>query len=104
VLGRRTAPGPAQAFFGAASSNALAVLLLYPLILAKTRMQRARGGAALGALAHVLRHAYADEGRGLQGLYQGLQAQLVKGFVNQGVSFLVKERSVRAEPGRSAAR
>jgi adenine nucleotide transporter 17 len=80
-------PGPAEAFFGAASSNALAVLLLYPLILAKTRMQ-----AGVGTLAHVLRHAYADEGHGLSGIYQGLQAQLLKGFVNQGVSFLAKER------------
>jgi solute carrier family 25 (peroxisomal adenine nucleotide transporter), member 17 len=94
-------PGPLEAFFGAATSNCLAVAILYPLILAKTRMQaispkstdaNGRKSSTLGALYNVLHHAYFDEGRGLPGLYQGLQAQLVKGFINQGVSFLVKER------------
>lgn len=53
---------------------------------------QAGDGSALGALVDVLRHAYSDEGRGVRGVYQGLQAQLAKGFVNQGMSFLVKER------------
>ena len=29
---------------------------------------------------------------GVSGLYQGLEAQLLKGFVNQGVTMMVKQR------------
>jgi adenine nucleotide transporter 17 len=68
-------------------------MILYPLILAKTRIQASGGrkdsDSALEALLRVLRRAAAT---GPVGLYQGLSAQLVKGFVSQGVSFLVKER------------
>jgi adenine nucleotide transporter 17 len=68
-------------------------MILYPLILAKTRIQASGGrkdsDSALEALLRVLRRTAAS---GPVGLYQGLSAQLVKGFVSQGVSFLVKER------------
>jgi hypothetical protein len=71
-------------------------------MLAKTRTQAAikdgndvqhvQPRSTFQALLHVLHHAYGDDNRGINGLYQGLQVQLVKGFFNQGVSFLVKER------------
>ena len=36
----------------------------------------------------------AVQAEGWAGLYQGLAAQLVKGFVSQGVTMLVKQRYV----------
>jgi adenine nucleotide transporter 17 len=77
-------------------SDVTAVTLLYPLILAKTRLQAATpanlpkktNGAS--ALAETI--AGIHNRSGTLGLYQGLEAQLLKAFVNQGVSFLIKER------------
>ncbi|KAF8161406.1 mitochondrial carrier domain-containing protein [Crassisporium funariophilum] len=102
-------PKPSEAFFGAATSNSIAVTLLYPLILAKTRLQ----ASSATTMREVLVDAYRgvdslaskhslDKGKGVQsgermitgigGLYQGLEMQIIKGFLSQGVTFLVKGR------------
>ncbi|KAJ7590593.1 mitochondrial carrier domain-containing protein [Mycena floridula] len=101
-------PSPREAFIGAAIANSIAVTLLYPLILAKTRLSVS--SSANSSLASVLVDAY--EGRteksaglpkderakrvkrqdGIAGLYQGLPIQIIKGFFSQGVTFLVKGR------------
>lgn len=95
-------------FFGLAST------ILYPLILAKKRLQVATGKSS-ATLFSVLVDAYSGKsahgedslsalpkGREkrlesepmarVAGVYQGLQMQLLKGFLNQGVTFLVKGR------------
>ncbi|KIY65824.1 mitochondrial carrier [Cylindrobasidium torrendii FP15055 ss-10] len=79
-------PTPRQAFLGGAISNSIAIVLLYPLILAKTRLQgdKARRKATLFT---VLNEAYTSDT-----LYHGLGMQITKGFLSQGVTFLVKER------------
>ncbi|KAJ7099378.1 mitochondrial carrier [Mycena belliarum] len=121
VLGHAN-PTPTQAFLGAAVSNSIAAGLLYPLMLAKTRVQ----ATAATSMRAVLHDAYAGTarasepatgaahagvgqdvksggslsqggkenlaGRGLAGLYQGLEMQILKGFLSQGVTFLVKGR------------
>ncbi|KAJ8076775.1 hypothetical protein AAF712_000395 [Marasmius tenuissimus] len=87
-------PTPREAFLGGAISSSIAVSILYPLILAKTRLQaykkRKADTVALSSppsLLSVLEDAYRrDE------LYQGLEMQIFKGFVSQGVTFLVKGR------------
>jgi adenine nucleotide transporter 17 len=77
-------------------SDVTAVALLYPLILAKTRLQAAtptnssKKISGTSALAETI--AGIHNRSGTSGLYQGLEAQLLKAFVNQGVSFLIKER------------
>ncbi|KAJ7350702.1 mitochondrial carrier domain-containing protein [Mycena albidolilacea] len=98
-------PSPRQAFFGAAVSNSIAATILYPLMLAKTRLQ----ASSATSMREVLRDAYTGKGRsrptktlsgeksssstpGISGLYQGLEMQIVKGFLSQGVTFLVKGR------------
>ncbi|KAK7036495.1 hypothetical protein VNI00_011692 [Paramarasmius palmivorus] len=82
-------PTPGEAFIGGAVASSIASALLYPLILAKTRLQAARkqAGNARPSLLSVLEDA---ETKGE--LYQGLEMQILKGFVNQGVTFLVKGR------------
>ncbi|KAG5351711.1 hypothetical protein C0989_005154 [Termitomyces sp. Mn162] len=115
-------PTPLQAFFGAAisnsisqfyslslvlsglnSTNPLAVCVLYPLILAKTRLQ----ASSATSLQEVINDAYngldtyshkhqemrtSDAIVGISGLYRGLWVQLLKGILNQGVTFTVKGR------------
>ncbi|KAJ7725077.1 mitochondrial carrier domain-containing protein [Mycena metata] len=96
-------PKPFQAFFLAAVSNSIAATILYPLMLAKTRLQ----ASSATSMGEVLHDAYTGKGRstrrlpgvqiqtknpGIPGLYQGLEMQIVKGFLSQGVTFLVKGR------------
>ncbi|KAI0628360.1 mitochondrial carrier domain-containing protein [Trametes polyzona] len=83
------------AFFSGATANALATAILYPLLLAKVRVQASRKqpGRTM-SMADVWIDAVQAEG--WAGLYQGLAAQLVKGFVSQGVTMLVKQRIERA--------
>ncbi|KAG6898912.1 hypothetical protein C0993_002864 [Termitomyces sp. T159_Od127] len=96
-------PTPGQAFVGGALCNSIAVCILYPLILAKTRLQ----ASSATSLQSVIKDAYhgvdtrsekgqgmrtQDATAGLSGLYQGLWLQIVKGFLNQGVTFTMKRR------------
>ncbi|PCH35740.1 hypothetical protein WOLCODRAFT_55387, partial [Wolfiporia cocos MD-104 SS10] len=77
------------AFVDGACANALALMILYPLVLAKVRVQAWRGEDGPSML-DVWRAAHAR--RGGAGLYDGLAVQLVKGFVSQGVTMMVKQR------------
>ncbi|KAJ3928368.1 MAG: mitochondrial carrier domain-containing protein [Lentinula lateritia] len=116
-------PTPGEAFFGGAISNSIAVALLYPLILSKTRLQASRSRSinsfgssesqstsrpkTLGAVMLDAYHGRYHHGTsstsstsdkqvrrasGINSLYQGLEMQILKGFLNQGVTFLVKGR------------
>ncbi|KAF7979009.1 hypothetical protein HWV62_43973 [Athelia sp. TMB] len=94
----RERPTPGQAFVGGAVAQSIATTLLYPLILAKTRIQTARAAPSTAASSpsnapniwDVWRAAYAREG--LPGVYQGLEAQVLKGVVSQGLTLMVKTR------------
>ncbi|PVF96585.1 mitochondrial carrier [Serendipita vermifera] len=85
----RERPSALQGFIGGALSNALAVTLLYPLILAKTRLQSRPDSKSKSALASVLIDIV--DRHGLAALYQGLLAQVLKGFLNQGVTIMLKQ-------------
>lgn len=94
----RDSPTPGQAFIGGALSQSIAVTFLYPLILAKTRIQTARSSNTQNTkmaprqqnILEVWQTAYDREG--FQGLYQGLESQVLKGIVSQGVTMMVKTR------------
>ena len=81
------------AFLSGATANALAITMLYPLLLAKVRVQasRARSGH-VPSMTDVWAAALRSEG--WRGLYAALGAQILKGFVSQGVTMLVKQRCV----------
>lgn len=92
-----TGPTPQEAFLGAAFSNTIGTVLLYPLMLAKTRLQVHRREAQENksqtepeSMWTVWKKAYGREG--WTGMYQGLEAQILKGFVSQGVTMMVKQR------------
>jgi len=86
----RQNPTPIQGFIGGALSNSIAVCILYPLMLAKTRAQVLPGSASGRNLVSILKNAYNRDG--LSGLYQGLEAQVLKGFLSQGLTIMVKQR------------
>ena len=85
-------PNARSAFLGAACANSIAIALLYPLILAKTRLQvhRKRDGDEQMDMLRIWWKALRAEG--IAGLYQGLHAQILKGFVSQGVTMMIKQR------------
>lgn len=71
-----------------------AVTFLYPLILAKTRIQTARASSTANTRSPNILQLWATafSRDGVPGLYQGLEAQVVKGVVSQGVTMMVKTR------------
>ncbi|WVR06907.1 hypothetical protein IAU60_003943 [Kwoniella sp. DSM 27419] len=110
----RSHPPAGITFLLGAVSNALATLPLYPLVLVKVLSQsggtpdkgKARRGQGqklgmLGTLIRIIKRG------GIRTLYTGLEGQLVKGLVQQGVMMLVKQRVeesvVRAYRSRSPA-
>ncbi|KAH8827923.1 mitochondrial carrier domain-containing protein [Flagelloscypha sp. PMI_526] len=86
VLTRSKRPlSPREAFFVGAISSSISSFLLYPLILAKTRLQ--------ATSATSIQEVWQEGSEaGVAGLYQALQMQLLKGFLSQGVTFNVKGR------------
>lgn len=111
---KRDDPGAQLTFLIAAISKALASTVTYPFSLAKTRAQvssqkpteatgeaseteksgRPRDSAAVRArqrtvFSTILRIA---ETEGLSGLYQGLSAEVLKGFFSHGITMLMKDR------------
>jgi len=80
----------AQSFVGAATSNAVAVGVLYPLILIKTRIQSARRKGAHKTAIGVAREVVHQ--KGVVGLYEGLGVQVMKGVLNQGFTMATKQK------------
>ncbi|GBE84129.1 mitochondrial carrier [Sparassis crispa] len=83
-------PAYMRAFLDGALSNALALAVLYPLVLAKVRVQAWRDMSMFAVWREAFRSA------GWAGLYHGLTAILLKGFVSQGITMLVKQRIEQA--------
>lgn len=108
---------PGEAFFVGAMASSIANATLYPLTLAKKRIQASKGSDTLDSVLHdaymgtYRPHRKTDSkrppfkhrgtssygpgkeaGSDVKGLYQGLSMSLAKGFLNQGMTFLVKGR------------
>lgn len=75
--------------------------ILYPLILLKTRLQSARRSQDIPSHVTDVRctvETPLDIARGIVkrdgivGLYQGLEAQILKGIISQSVTFSMKQR------------
>jgi hypothetical protein len=90
-------PPGAVTFFLGAASNALATIPLYPLVLIKALSQSGadnRKGKSKYRRGMLRTANDIVEREGITGLYKGLEGQLVKGLVSQGVMMLVKQRYV----------
>lgn len=92
-------PSPAQAstlsaahaFLRGAVARSLALAVLYPLVLAKVRVQAGATHVA-DAWARALRT------EGVPGLYAGMGVMLLKGFLSEGVGMGVKKWYVSDRP------
>ncbi|KAK8864553.1 hypothetical protein IAR55_001803 [Kwoniella newhampshirensis] len=97
----RSHPSGKLTFILAAVSNALATIPLYPLVLLKTLSQSGspslndQGKEKSGTKMEMgMRQTFFRilNSEGVRGLYTGLEGQIVKGLVQQGVMMLVKQR------------
>ena len=99
----RDMPTPGQSFVGGAVASSIAVTMLYPLILTKTLIQAARAAqASEGKEVSVAEEKHTMTVRGVltktyreggaMALYRGLQSQILKGIITQGVALMVKQR------------
>lgn len=81
---------PALAIFlTSALGSCGASLLMYPFILAKVRLMKEKSRA--NSIYQILWKAH--NRRGIAGLYAGLDGQLAKNFLGDGVKLMVKERT-----------
>ncbi|KAM0755612.1 mitochondrial carrier [Meredithblackwellia eburnea MCA 4105] len=85
-------PTPAQVFFTGAVASSCASFLTYPLILSKSRlMYKSPSGRRLyKSNVDVFRKTIKKYG--VWGMYAGLQGQLTKGFLSEGIKGIVKDR------------
>jgi hypothetical protein len=101
---RRQSPPPAVTFLLAALSKVIATTLTYPVMLAKARAQTAgredHGSQRRNPILTVfegqlkifrsLRRIYSQEG--IQGLYSGIEGEVMKGFIQHGLTMMAKDR------------
>ncbi len=85
-------PTAIQSFLTAATASSIASAITYPLILAKTRLQfrSPSGRSVYKSNLHVFTKTLRKQG--LRGLYAGLEGQLVKGFLSEGIKQTLKAR------------
>jgi hypothetical protein len=94
VRHRAHPPGQVTFLLGALS-NALATLPLYPLVLIKALSQSGAGdrkGKSRTRRGMMWTAQNIVDQEGIAGLYKGIEGQLLKGLVSQGVMMLVKQR------------
>lgn len=92
----RASPPPGHSFVGGALANSIAVIMLYPLLLAKTVVQASRRSNSTNNSSQGLSIQSSLQGiytaGGFFALYRGLGAQLFKGILRQGTAMMVKQR------------
>ncbi|KAI9271693.1 mitochondrial carrier domain-containing protein, partial [Phascolomyces articulosus] len=102
---KKTSLGPLEVFLLSALAKTVATMVTYPVIFIRTNMvadsskkeqqedekekgrsvqQQKEGMVAL--IKHVIQRD------GVVGLYKGMRAQITKGFFNQGIMFMIKDR------------
>ncbi|SJX64899.1 related to ANT1-Peroxisomal transporter of adenine nucleotides (ATP, AMP)-member of the mitochondrial carrier family (MCF) [Sporisorium reilianum f. sp. reilianum] len=88
----RDKPSSLQTFVTSALGNSVSTMIVFPLILCKTRLQwrSPTGRKMYRNLLDVLRKTVRKGG--VRGLYQGLDSQLIKGLFSFGTTMMVKAR------------
>lgn len=86
---RRDKPSSLQTFVTSAIGNSISTIIVFPLILCKTRLQwrSPTGKKMYRNLLDVLRKTI-KRGGGFKGLYQGLDSQLIKGLFSFGTTMV----------------
>ncbi|EPQ26759.1 uncharacterized protein PFL1_05738 [Pseudozyma flocculosa PF-1] len=89
---RRAKPTSVEVFVTSALGNSVATMIVFPLILCKTRLQwrSPTGRRMYTSLIDVVRKTF--KRGGLKAFYSGLDTQLLKGLVSHGTTMTVKQR------------
>lgn len=77
-----------EVFLFSALSKSIATMITYPFIFLRTRMIGNKEGKQKG-MVQTLKDVIQKDG--ILGLYKGMQAQLIKGFFNQGIMYMIKD-------------
>jgi hypothetical protein len=77
-----------QVFLFSAIAKSIATMITYPFIFLRTRMIGNNNKKEQGMIA-TLKHVIKKDG--YVGLYKGMQAQITKGFFNQGIMYMIKD-------------
>ncbi|KAI8975959.1 mitochondrial carrier domain-containing protein [Pilobolus umbonatus] len=85
-LGKRQLTS-AQVFLFSACAKSLATMITYPFIFLRTQMvsQKESQQGMMDTFRAVV------ERDGYRGLYKGMRAQIIKGFFNQGIMYMIKD-------------
>jgi hypothetical protein len=77
-----------EVFLFSALSKSIATMITYPFIFLRTRMIGNKEGKQKGMIQTLKDVIQKD---GVLGLYKGMQSQLIKGFFNQGIMYMIKD-------------
>lgn len=100
---RREKPSSLQTFVTSAIGNSISTMIVFPLILCKTRLQwrSPTGRKMYRNLLDVLRKTLRRGG--IKGLYQGLDSQLIKGLFSFGTTMVSRQSISRRGDKESVA-
>ncbi|KAL1922587.1 uncharacterized protein VTP21DRAFT_10126 [Calcarisporiella thermophila] len=88
-----------EVFLFSAFSKSIATMVTYPLIFAKTHLvyketpghgSKDKPTVQYKRIGNVIQHVLREEG--IKGIYRGMKAQVIKGFFNHGLLYLLKDR------------
>lgn len=77
-----------QVFLFSACAKSIATMITYPFIFLRTRMVGNQAKKQDG-IVDTLKSVIAKDG--YTGLYKGMRAQIIKGFFNQGIMYMIKD-------------
>ncbi|KAI8968419.1 mitochondrial carrier domain-containing protein [Mycotypha africana] len=86
-----------QIFLLPALSKSIATIITYPFILLRTTMindqhqQKHNTSAKVGSSSMVATYRKVVNENGYLGLYRGMRSQILKGFFNQGIMYMIKD-------------
>ncbi|KAI8138073.1 mitochondrial carrier domain-containing protein [Fennellomyces sp. T-0311] len=95
---KKTSLSPLEVFFVSALAKTVATMVTYPFIFVRTSMV-AHGSDVKGkgkpvedkkGMIAFMQHVIKRDGPA--GLYKGMRAQITKGFFNQGIMYMIKDR------------
>ncbi|KAI8371132.1 mitochondrial carrier domain-containing protein [Blakeslea trispora] len=86
---KKTSLSGLEVFLFSALSKSIATMITYPFIFLRTRMISGKGKKKQQGMLATLKEVVQENG--VSGLYKGMQAQITKGFFNQGIMYMIKD-------------
>ncbi|KAI8364868.1 mitochondrial carrier domain-containing protein [Choanephora cucurbitarum] len=86
---KKTALSSLEVFLFSALSKSVATMITYPFIFLRTKMVSSKDKQKEQGMLATLKKVIQENG--FLGLYKGMQAQITKGFFNQGIMYMIKD-------------